>query len=153
MKNQNCITVYLAGACVNEPDEGRSWRQEALVAFRKIDRYDNLKTCIIDPTYYFTYSNPMHKTDKQVKAFFMSKIKDCDVLLCNLNGSKYSVGTGQEVQFAVCNNIPVIGFGTEDMYPWLANVDCDVVFDSLQDAISYIKNYYIVSAQPIKNVE
>lgn len=152
MKNQNYVTVYLAGACFNEPDEGRGWRQDALNAFRKIDKYDELKSCVIDPTAYFSYSNPIHKTDKQVKAFYMSKIKGCDVILCNLNGSMFSVGTGQEIQFAVCNNIPVIGFGKEDVYPWLKNVDCDVVFDTLEEAVSYIKNYYMVSGQPVKTI-
>ena len=151
MKNQNYITVYLAGACFNEPDEGKEWRRRAVNAFRQIDKYDSLKSCVIDPTNYFSYSEPAHKTDKQVKAFYLSKIKECDILLINLNGSRFSVGSGQETQYAVCNHIPVIGFGRDNVYPWL-NVDCDVVFDTMEEAIVYIKNYYMVSAQPLKNI-
>lgn len=151
MKNQNYITIYLAGACANEPDEGKGWRKEALAAFRKIDRYDDLKSCVIDPTYYFTYSDPVNKTDKQVKSFYMSKIRNCDVVLVNLLNTKLSPGTAMEVQHAVDNNITVIGFNPANAYPWLENVDCDVVFDTMEEAISYIKKYYMESSQPFRS--
>ena len=148
--NKNCVTVYLAGACKYEPDEGQSWRQEAKNAFRKIDRYDALKSCVIDPTDYFTYKSPTHKTDKQVKSFYLSQIKRCDVLLVSLKNSTTSPGTAQEVQFAIDNNISVVGFDPVNSYPWLEKVDCDVVFDTLQEAIKYIKDYYMKAMQPIK---
>ena len=142
---QNYITVYLAGPCANEPDEGKEWRKEAVAAFRKMDKYDGLKACVIDPTDYFSYADPVHKTDKQVKNFYMSRLKDCDVILVNLRNTKTSPGTAMEVQFAVDHNIAVIGFDAAESYPWISNVDCDVVFNTLEEAIIYIKNYYIKS--------
>ncbi len=147
---KNFIAVYLAGACANEPDEGRKWRVDARQAFNSIVKYDNIQVCVVDPTDYFSYSYPVHKSDKQIKAFYMSKIRKCDVILVNVNNSKTSPGTCMEVQHAVDHNIPVVGFGKENAYPWLMNVDCDVVFDSLQEAINYIKDYYMKSTQPIK---
>ena len=149
MKDSSFIKIYLAGACKHMPDEGMEWRKNAINAFRKIDKYDALKSCVIDPTAFFTYSNPVHKNDKQVKNFYMSQIRDCDVVLANINNSAVSPGTSQEIQYAVDYNVPVIGFGHENTYPWIENVDCDVVFDTMEEAITYIKNYYMTSAQPI----
>lgn len=143
------IKIYLAGACKNVKDEGKAWRNEIKKAFYIIAKYDNLYSCVIDPTEYFSYSNPTHKTDKQVKSFYMSQIRKCDILLVNLNQSEDSCGTCMEVQYAVDNHIPVIGFGNDHVYAWL-KVDCDVIFDKIEEAIDYIKKYYMKSAQPIR---
>ena len=142
--NAKYTSIYLAGACKHVKDEGKTWRAEARVAFQMIEKYNGVQICVIDPTEYFSYSTPVHKTDKQVKNYYMSRIRKCDILLANLVDSALSPGTAQEVQFAVDNNIPVISFGHENTYPWLENVDSDIVFDNLQEAIRYIKEYYIL---------
>ena len=35
----------------------------------------------------------------------------------------------------------LIGFGKQNVYEWLPE-DCDVVFDTLEEAVDYIINYY-----------
>ena len=98
---------------------------------------------IINPVAYFSYSENKHRSQKQVKSFFMNRITQCDLVIVNLDDSDASVGTGQEVQFAVDHNIPVIGFGTKNIYPWISEVDCQVVFDSMHEAVDYIRDYYL----------
>ena len=46
-----------------------------------------------------------------------------------------------QLQYAVDKGIPVIGFGKQNVYEWLPE-DCDVVFDTLEEAVDYIINYY-----------
>ncbi len=81
-------------------------------------------------------------SSKQTKTFYTKYlISNCDLILVNLNDTENSVGTGQELQYAVDREIPVIGFGKRNVYEWLPD-DCDVVFETLNEAIDYIVNYY-----------
>ncbi len=139
----NKIKIYLAGACKCLEDEGREWRERATKMLEQAAEWQDISIKVINPLDYFSYSEHKHKTHKQVKSFYTNKILNSNVLLCNLNDSDSSVGTGQEVQFAVCNKIPVIGFGRDRVYPWLAEVDCEVVFDTLTEACDYIRDYYM----------
>ena len=131
------IEIYLAGACACENDEGRGWREELIRDYRNSDY---LK--MINPLDYFRYSENWHKTNKQVKEYYLSRIRKCDVVLVNLNNSAYSCGTAQEVQYAIDHDIPVIGFGNDNVYTWIAEVDCQVVFDNKEEAVQYILEYY-----------
>jgi nucleoside 2-deoxyribosyltransferase len=137
------IMVYLAGACKNIPDEGREWRLKATrdLRYRGVNR--NCDINIINPLYYFSYSENRHQSHKQVKMFYLDRIRHCDLVLVNLDDSDSSVGTGMEVQCAVDNNIPVIGFGTKNMYPWISEVDCQATFPRMEEAIEYIGEYYM----------
>lgn len=138
----NEIKIYLAGPCANEEDEGRGWREQAVKMLEQAAEWKDVKLKIINPVEFFSYSETKHKTHKQVKSFYMNQIRKSDVILCNLNNTKTSCGTAQEVQFAVDHNVPVIGFGTEEVYPWLGDVDCEVVFDNIIPAIDYCRDYY-----------
>lgn len=128
--------IYLAGASKNEPDEGSGWRERLRNDWREMDAH------IINPLDFFRYSEDWHQSDKQVKQYYLSRIKNCTVVLVNLNNSDSSCGTCQEVQYAVDHDIPVIGFGHENVYNWLL-VDCQCVFDTAEEAMEYICDYYI----------
>lgn len=128
-------SIYLAGGCKHEADGGREWRS---FVQKNYDEDFN----IINPLDYFDYGQNWHQSDRQVKEYFMSRIKKSDVVLVNLNNSNLSCGTCQEVQYAVDHEIPVIGFGTENVYAWLGNVDCQAVFDDVGDAMDYLIEYY-----------
>ena len=72
----------------------------------------------------------------------MDQILHSRLVLVNLDRTRTSPGTAQELQFAVDNQIPIIGFASGDeVYPWL-KVDCQVVFSSMLQAIDYISDYY-----------
>lgn len=134
--HKKCV-IYLAGSCKCEADEGRGWRKQLQRDYKDDDFVE-----IINPLEYFSYSMGVHKTNKQVKEYYLSRIRNSDVLLVNLNNSNQSCGTCQEVQYAVDHDIPVIGFGTENVYAWLSEVDCQVVFDDINEAMDYIVDYY-----------
>lgn len=135
--------IYLAGACKNLDDEGAEWRERATKMLEQAAEWQEVKLKVINPLDYFSYAEHKHKSHKQVKSFYMNKIRSCTLVLVNLNDSDGSVGTGQELQFAVCNHIPVIGFGKDNVYPWLAEVDCEVAFETLTEAVDYIRDYYM----------
>lgn len=135
------IRIYLAGGCKNEEDEGAGWRQKAVQMFKTAveDKECNVK--VINPVDYFSYTEAKHQSDSQVKNYYMDQILHSRLVLVNLTRSDVSCGTCMECQFAKDNNIPIIGFGTEDVYPWLL-VDCQVTFPSMLQAIDYIADYY-----------
>ena len=137
------LKIYLAGACYNEPDEGREWRENATKLLKHAAEWVDSSCEIINPLTFFSYSEHKHKSHKQVKNFYLNKIKKSDIVLVNLKNSSQSCGTCMEVQYAVDNNIPVIGFDAENAYPWIAEVDCEAVFDNLMETVDYIRDYYM----------
>ncbi len=137
------LSIYLAGACRDMPDEGAAWREDATTKLLKVSEWVGTPVEIVNPVKYFTYTDQNFKTIKQVKAYYMSRLRNCDIVLVNLNGTATSVGTGQECQFAVDHNIPIIGFGSDNTYPWISEVDADVVFNNVSLAIDYIRDYYL----------
>jgi nucleoside 2-deoxyribosyltransferase len=135
------VKIYLAGACYFEEDEGRGWREKASQMIETATADKEVKVKVINPVDFFNYSEAKHQSDTQVKRYYMDQILNSRLVLVNLDRSRTSPGTAQELQFAVDHNIPVVGFGTEDIYPWL-KVDCQCVFTSLLQAIDYITDYY-----------
>lgn len=135
--------IYLAGAVLHEPDEGKGWREKATTIFNDHIESDEYRVVTFDPTKYFSYSDRKdHETDKQIKEFYLDQIRHSRIVLVNLDRTAKSVGTGQELMFARMLNIPIIGFGKEDIYSWLKE-DCQASYQSMLQAIDYIKEYYI----------
>ena len=135
------IRIYLAGASYFEDDEGRSWREKATQMIKTATADKECRVVVINPLDYFTYSEADHQSDSQVKQFYMDQILHSRLVLCNLDRTRTSPGTAQELQYAKDHKIQVIGFGTEEMYPWL-KVDCQATFPSMLQAIDYIVEHY-----------
>lgn len=139
-KMKNKINVYLSGAIKNVGHEFQDWRgycsDSILSGF-----YPHLH--IIDPNNFFNYTDKQPKTDKQCMDLFMYLLKKCDVLLVNLDNSNCSVGTGMEVQYALCNDIPIIAFGNkpETWYKWV-EISAAVILADVEEALEYINNSY-----------
>jgi nucleoside 2-deoxyribosyltransferase len=138
------LKIYLAGRCKGLVDGGKEWRENARKILETIAETAGTRIIVFDPTAYFDYSEQKYKTQKQIKDYYFHAIRQCDLVLLNLTGTEFSIGTAQEVQYAVDHDIPVIGFGTEHTYPWLSEVDCQVAFDSIHEALDYIRDYYII---------
>jgi len=136
------IRIYLAGPSYFEEDEGASWRAKATQMFKTVTEDLDCTVKIINPLDFFSYSEVKHQSDTQVKQYYMDQILHSRLVLCNLDRTRTSPGTAQELQFAVDNKIPVVSFSTdEEVYPWL-KVDSQVVFPSMLQAIDYVIDYY-----------
>ena len=97
------LNIYLAGACKGLVDEGTSWRNEAFERFILAQKYlDLIAYHLYDPTEYFPRDGSKSITAKQTKNFYIKYlIANSDLILVNLNNTENSVGTGQELQYAV----------------------------------------------------
>lgn len=137
------LTVYLAGACKNIDDGGKEWRNSITQRLEKAAEWCNKSVEVFNPTFYFNYTEKLHKTQKQIKDYYFSRLRKCDLVIVNLNDTNSSIGTAQEIQYAVDHCIPIIGFGTKEVYPWIAEVDCQVVFDTMTEAVDYVRDYYL----------
>lgn len=136
------ITIYLAGACRSMHDNGTGWRLKTENIFKNIQEVKDVRVKLINPTRYFDRAGANVISNKQVKNFYLSKLRKCDLVLVNLEHTNSSVGTAQELQFAVDHNIPVIGFNNYNSYEWLPE-DCDVIFNGINEAIDYINDFYL----------
>ena len=139
---KNSLGIYLAGPCFNQKDEGRVWRNRAVGDLKWAAEITGTSINVINPLDFFSYADCKQQNDQQVKRFYLDQIKHCRLVLVNLDDTVTSPGTAQELQYAVDNNIQIIGFGTKDVYPWFL-VDCQVVFETMDQAIDYIIDYYM----------
>lgn len=137
--------IYLAGKCNGlTKEEQNKWRNDIKTYLETIIDNTRYRIKVINPNDYFNYFEQLHKHNRQIKKFFMSMIDRADLVIVNLNNSDSSVGTGQELQRASDKNIPIVGFGTENIYPWEADEDCQVVFDTMDECVNYVVDYYLI---------
>lgn len=139
----SALKIYLAGQCKGLPDGGKEWRDQITEQLNTVASWCGKDVSVFNPTKYFSYAEKRHKTQKQVKDYYFSQIAKCDLVLLNCDGTDVSIGTAQEVQFAVDHNVPVIGFGLNNIYPWITEVDCQVVFESMHEAVDYVRDFYL----------
>jgi len=137
----NKIKIYLAGKMSRLSFENmNSWREIAT----KIFHYYSEEIHIENPCKYY---NPVtHKgtyTEKEAKEFDLYLVKNCDVVLVNLDFSD-SIGTAIECHEGHDNwSKPVVGFGTrEDVHPWLL-LSLTKRCETMEDAIDHILSFYI----------
>lgn len=102
--------------------------------------YGELK--VVDSVTYPEIGGEYMYVRKVEEQFYLSRIRKCDLILVNLEHTNTSIGTAQELQFAVDNHIPIIGFNNYDSYEWLPE-DCDVIFTGINEAIDYISDFYL----------
>ena len=136
--------IYLAGKTGGLTQvEANGWRNNVKNILENYEskRFNNIR--VINPNDFFNYYKTLHKTHKQIKRFFMSQIDKSDLVIVNLNNSNSSVGTGQELEHARMKGIPIVGYGTENIYSWESEEDCDVVFNTEEECVEYVLDYYL----------
>ena len=136
--------IYLAGKTGGLTQaEANGWRNNVKNILENYEskRFGNIR--VINPNDFFNYYKTLHKTHKQIKRFFMNQIDKSDLVIVNLNNSNSSVGTGQELEHARMKEIPIVGYGTENIYLWESEEDCDVVFDTEEECVEYVLDYYL----------
>lgn len=136
------LKVYLSGSVLKTEKSFQDWRKQCEQTVNLSSMYYEFIK-IVNPISYFNYTDKPAKTEKQCLDLFMYQIERCHVLLCNLDNSKDSIGTGMEVEHAFCKGIPIIAFGKKPKtwYNWI-ETRASVVLDSLDEALEYINNSY-----------
>lgn len=139
------LIIYLAGPYEDADDESNEWRDEITKKLEVVAQWCDQPIKIINPVKYFSFIKKNYNSNKQVKNFYFNKILHSDLVACNVDYTAKSPRTAQEIQYAYDNNIPIIGYGTKDCCPWIAEVDCQVVFESMHEAVDYVRDYYLTS--------
>ncbi len=135
------MKCYLAGAMSGlSKEEMNQWREDTT---QQLD-FHNIKT--LNPVNYYNFElDPTTYSELEVKNFDLHLVRNCDVVLVNLN-RQGSIGTAIECHEAYENyKIPVIAFASKENYakvhPW---VQCSVsrCEETVEDAIDYIVRFY-----------
>ena len=133
-------SVYLAGAIsyfinTNQKDRATKWRDRAEKYLGQFD-IKCFNPCKEDPR---CWNYPQEGLIKQ-NYFYL---KNCDIILVNLDMINDSVGTIWELSMAWKEHKTVIAFGKT---PWLERPHMrslyDIRFDTLTDALDYITDMY-----------
>lgn len=143
------MIVYCAGAmsCYYGTDKANypyEWRKKAK---DYVNKYCS-DISIISPTDYYEIGKDYHLTEKEVMRFDLRAVRDCDVVLVNLDDLDKSLGTSDEIIYAYLRGTPIIGFtsakDTSKVHPWkieqINRIECGK--DSLEKALQYINAYY-----------
>lgn len=160
MSCKDRVKIYLAGCeswYVNNCISNKyyiKWRKDVEDWF---EEYTDNAT-VINPSKYYDYGESYHKSEAEVRRFDLHKVRNCDVVLVNLDHIKDSVGTMNEIFCAYEHNIPIIGFyefgdgdttWADDRYlaePWIVDT-CHRIEDdettAMRDSLVYIRDYYL----------
>lgn len=137
--------IYLSGGMKNITlEEANSYRE--YIKNDILDEKDAYKYSvdIFNPCKAFNYEDEnSYKSNRQVLAYEMYMLRTSDLVLVNFNDSS-SLGTMAEISIAYDRNIPVIGINADknELHDWQVEM-CDVIFDSIDEAVSYVKEYYL----------
>lgn len=140
--------IYTAGKMLGLTYQDQmSWRHEAE---REIESKTDELIKFIHPPLFYNYDTPTHKTEREVKDWALSQIKDCDIIVVNLEGITESIGTHYELATANAINttgmkhIYVIGFGNPgiELHPWI-ELSLHRREDTLDAATDYICRYLL----------
>lgn len=135
-------SIYLAGAIsyfynINQKERATAWRTKAVEYFKPYD-IKCFNPCD-EPSECWQY--PQSGLIKQ-NYFYL---KNCDIVLVNLDMINDSIGTVWELSMAWRDHKPIIAFGKT---PWLDRPHMlslmDIRLDTLDEALDYISNMYLL---------
>lgn len=133
--------IYLAGKMSGLTfEEMNSWRAKASVILEGYGEYIHTE----NPCHYYNFEiDPNSFSDHECKEFDLWLVKNCDLILVNLDFSD-SIGTAIEIELASrIWNIPIIAFGTrKDIHPWI-KLSITKHCPTMEEAIEHIINFYL----------
>lgn len=139
------IKIYTAGAMKGLTfDEYYSWRKRLQWYLSNGDTTYKF----FHPPEFYNYEQNLHKSEREVKEFELNQLRQCDVMVVNLANIESSIGTHMELGYVNAVNsfggkhIYVIGFGENEVHPWIE----DSLFrreKNVADTAEYIKGYFI----------
>ena len=143
------IKIYTAGKMSGLTfEEQMQWRSVFEYKLKKIS--DEVLVFLHPPLYYNYESPPLHKSEAEIKEWELNKIRECDIVVVNLDGINDSIGTHIELGLINAMNmfgnkhIYVIGIGdATDKHPWIQSSLLRVEPD-IDAACNYINDYLLV---------
>lgn len=148
------VKIYTAGKMGGLPyNEQIKWRLELRrKLFHLVDwERCNVNVQFVHPPLYYSYDRPeSYQTLHEVKAWDLTQLSTCDIMVVNLDEIESSVGTCMEIGFVDALNfsqpkkIFVIGIGNPTgLNPWII----DSMFrieKSIDDAVVYINDFLLI---------
>lgn len=142
------IKIYTAGKMSGLTlEQQMQWRTELEYKLRK---FSEVKIEFIHPPLFYNYEKTYHKSEAEIKEWELNKIRECDIVVVNLDGIGSSVGTHFELGFINAMNmfgnkhIYVIGIGdTKNLYSWIELSTLRIEPD-VDSACQYINDYLLV---------
>ena len=129
--------------CIHQFELATRWRDEIISRLQYI-RYENMDYEIFNPCKNYS----INKTFDSNGVVYQNLVylHKSDVLILNLQDIDKSPGTLFEIYYAFLNHIPVIAFGTSELYDVQPHVRASVTvkFNDIDQVVEYIKNMYSV---------
>ena len=133
--------IYLAGKMQGlSLEDMNGWRQQITnLLLMKTDKSLHIE----NPVNYYNFEMDRSQyTDKEVKEFDLWLVKNCDLVIVNLDYPD-SIGTAIEIHMASAEwGIPVIGFGTREVHPWM-ELSLTKRCKTMEEAVQYIFDFYL----------
>lgn len=141
-------TIYTCGKMNGlSLEEQMSWRIRLERAIRDVAP-EGAELDFIHPPFFFNYEYDSHKTQREIKQWEISVVKNkTDILVVNLEGINDSVGSHFEIAAAdsVQNRfLPIIGIGDPNsVHPWILDSLLRIEED-FNSAADYISTYLLL---------
>lgn len=143
------IKIYTAGKMSGISYEWQmGWRRSLENCLRA--KTPNVNLSFIHPPLYYNYEFKSHNTEAELKEWELNQLRDCDIMVVNLEDIGTSIGSHFELGFANAMNmfggkhIFIIGIGNDDgLHPWIR----ESIFrrePDVHSAVEYINSYLLV---------
>ena len=123
------------------------WRREVECQLRM---FSDKPLKFLHPPLYYNYETKLHKTEAEIKTWELNQIRDCDIVVVNLNEINSTVGTHFELGFIDAMNmfgnkhIYVVGIGdNKNLHPWI-ELSMLRIEPTIKEACSFICNYLLI---------
>lgn len=141
------LTIYEAGKMSGlDLQQMLTWRIELTKELEDIAEMVGVKVNAVNPVNYFNFVQKRHQTESEIMKFDLSKVKQSDIVIVNMDGLNTSVGTCIELYEAYKREIPVLAFGNNELYeslhPW---IQCCITRhdETYKETVNYIKEFYM----------
>lgn len=141
------LTIYEAGKMSGLGlQQMITWRIELTKELEDVAEIVGVKINAVNPVNYFNFVQKRHQTKSEIMKFDLSKVKHSDIVVVNMDGLNTSIGTCIELYEAYKKEIPVLAFGSNELYeelhPW---IQCCITRhdETYKDTVNYIKDFYM----------
>ena len=141
------LTIYEAGKMSGlNLQQMLTWRIELTKELEDVAEIIGVKVNAVNPVNYFNFVQKRHQTESEIMKFDLSKVKQSDIVIVNMDGLNTSIGTCIEIYEAYKREIPVLAFGSnklyEELHPW---IQCCITRhdETYKETVNYIKDFYM----------